>query len=65
MAISRGRLYLLRELSEESGLSYYYLRNACLDDRLKHIRCGVKFKVRGDWFETFLEEESRGGGLNG
>lgn len=55
------RAYTLKELADQSGLSYSFLRIACLDGRLRHLRCGVKFMVREDWFEEFLEEESRGG----
>lgn len=63
MAMDRDkRLYILRELADQSGLSYNFLRCACLDGRLKHIRCGVKIMVRDDWFDDFMEQEARGGG---
>ena len=60
---NRQKLYALKELADEYGLTYYFLRQACLNGDLKHIRCGVKFKVRGEWMENFLEEQSCGGRL--
>lgn len=59
--MTKGTFDILKVYANQSGLSYDYLRRACLDGRLKHIRCGVKIMVRSDWFETFLEEEARGG----
>ena len=52
---------ILKEHADRRGLSYNYLRCACLDGRLKHIRCGIKIMTRDEWVEDFLERESRGG----
>lgn len=52
---------ILKEHADRRGLSYNYLRRACLDGRLKHIRCGIKIMTRDEWVEDFLERESRGG----
>ena len=55
------KLGTLRFWADQTGLSYDFLRRACLDGKLKHIRCGVKYMVRSDWFNDFLEDESQGG----
>lgn len=50
------RMVKLREASEETGLSYYYLRKACLEGKIAHIRAGNKFMINMDWLENNINE---------
>jgi len=51
------RMMKLKEASEQTGLSYYYLRKACLNGEIVHIRAGNKFLINMDWLEKHLNEQ--------
>lgn len=38
----------LRDAAKQTGLSYYYLRHLCLDNKVAHIRAGRNFKINMD-----------------
>ena len=41
-----------KEVAERTGLSYYYLRNACLKNEIPYIRAGRSLKIN---FTAFTE----------
>ena len=48
----------IRECSKRTGLSYDYLRRACLRNEIIHIRCGSKFLVNYDRLVDWLNGKS-------
>ena len=51
------RMVKLREAAEITGLSYYFLRKACLEGKIAHIRAGNKFLVNLDWLEQHINNQ--------
>lgn len=53
-------LLSLKETSEKKGLSYDYLRRACLRGEIAHIRCGAKYMIDIDKLvmKILADEES-------
>ena len=41
-------VWSLKEASTKTGLPYGFIRQLCLDGKVKHIRSGVKFYVNKD-----------------
>lgn len=44
----------LKQTSTETELSYYCLRNLCLNGEIAHIRSGNKFLINSDRLEEYL-----------
>ena len=44
----------IKEISRLSGLSYYYIRNLCLNNQIVYVRAGNKFLINYDRFAEFL-----------
>ena len=51
------KMVKLREASEMTGLSYYFLRKGCLEGKIAHIRAGNKILVNMDWLEDYLSHQ--------
>lgn len=49
-----------REVAERTGLSYYYLRKACLEGTIPHIRAGRSFKINFTAFSEMLNSIQQG-----
>ena len=49
-----AKMVTIKEASERTNLSYYYLRKACLENKIAHIRAGNKFYINMDWLEKYL-----------
>lgn len=49
-----------REVAERTGLSYYYLRKACLEGTIPHIRAGRAFKINFTRFQEMLNSIQQG-----
>lgn len=49
-----------REVAERTGLSYYYLRNACLNGEIPYIRAGRSLKINFTKFQEMLNTVQRG-----
>lgn len=49
MQIEPNRFYAITELAgkDKTGLSYNYLRTACIRGSLKHIKAGSKYMISG------------------
>lgn len=64
------KMLSLKQASKETGLSYYCLRNLCLNGEIAHIRSGNKYMINADRLEEYLNCEhnidaSKEGMLNG
>ncbi len=57
-SIKIPEMLTLSELSRRSGLSYDYLRNLCIQNKITHIRCGRKYLVNADRFIDFLNGDT-------
>ena len=51
------RMLGLREVAELTGLSYYYLRQLCLENKIVHVRAGNKYLVNLDKLVEYLNGE--------
>lgn len=51
----------LKEAAARTGLSYDWLRKACLKGIIVHVRCGKKFLVNFGALCRFLETNTGGG----
>ena len=49
-----------REVSARTGLSYYFLRNACLNGEIPYIRAGRSLKINFTKFQEMLNTVQRG-----
>ena len=38
-------MWTLKQASAETGLSYYFLRNLCLQKKIKFVRSGTKYFI--------------------
>ena len=47
----------LREAASKTGLSYDYLRKACLNDEIVHVKCGKKFLINLEKLVDYLNGE--------
>lgn len=45
----------IKEAAKRTGLSYYYLRNACLRGEIVHIRAGAKILINFNRLCDFLD----------
>lgn len=48
----------LREAAAESGLTYYFLRKLCLENKIVHVRCGGPILINMDKLADYLNGES-------
>lgn len=48
------KMKTIKEISKLSGLSYYYIRNLCLNNQIVYVRAGNKFLINYDRFAEFL-----------
>ena len=62
MQIEPNRFYTITELAgkDRTGLSYNYLRTACIKGSLKHIKSGTKYLVSGRAILRLLGGEASG-----
>lgn len=44
----------IKEMVELTGLSYTYLRNLCIQNKIIHIRTGKKYLINYDRFVDYL-----------
>lgn len=44
----------LKETAERTGLSYYCLRQLCLEDKIIHIKTGAKYLINFDKLIDYL-----------
>ncbi|MBQ4467062.1 MAG: hypothetical protein II918_02470 [Firmicutes bacterium] len=51
------KMLKLRELSEETGISYYGLRKLCLEGALAHVRIAGTYYTTEEWFEKYLNQQ--------
>lgn len=49
-----------REVAARTGLSYYYLRNACLKGEIPYIRAGRSLKINFTKFQEMLNSVQQG-----
>lgn len=49
------RMISLKKASSETGLSYYCLRNLCLQNKVAHITSGTKYYINADRLEEYLD----------
>lgn len=49
-----SRMLSLKQASAETGLSYYCLRNLCLENKVAHITSGTKYLINADRLEEYL-----------
>lgn len=49
-----ARMMRLREAAKKTGLSYYYLRNACLNNEIPYLKSGNRFLINFEWLENYL-----------
>ena len=54
------QMVTLKEAAARTGLSYDFLRKACLHGSIVHIRCGSKFLINFDKLVEYLNT-ARGG----
>lgn len=52
-----AKMIKLREASDLTGFSYYYLRKACNEGKIAHVRAGNKILVNMDWLEEHLSHQ--------
>ena len=57
-----SRMLSLKQAASQTGLSYYCLRNLCLENKVAHITSGTKYLINADRLEDYLN--SRGGKEN-
>lgn len=55
------RMRTIKEVSQETGVSYDALRKMCLRQEIPHIRCGKKFLINLDRFIDYLNGETVSG----
>ena len=55
--LDMSKMVKLREASEMTGFSYYYLRKACNEGLIAHVRAGNKILVNMDWLEDYLNHQ--------
>ncbi len=48
-------MWTLKQAVAETGLSYYFLRNLCLQKKIKFIRSGTKYFVNRQSLLDFLD----------
>ena len=62
MQIEPNRFYAITELAgkDKIGLSYNYLRTACIRGSLKHIKAGSKYMISGRAILRLLGGEASG-----
>ena len=49
-----SRMLSLKQASAETGLSYYCLRNLCLENKFAHITSCTKYLINADRLEEYL-----------
>lgn len=50
------KMLTLRAAAEETGLAYNFLRNLCLQKKVKYCKAGVKFLLNMDSLAEYLNE---------
>ena len=53
-AVSLPEMLSIREAVERTNLSYQYLRYLCIQNKVKHIRCGNKYKINSFSLAEYL-----------
>lgn len=48
------RMLKLREAAEETGLSYNFLRQLCLQEKIFYIKAGNRYLINANSLEVFL-----------
>lgn len=48
------RMLTIKEASQESGLSYDFVRKLCVQNKIVHVRAGNKYYVNFDKFVDYL-----------
>lgn len=51
------RMLKIKEVSQETGLSYDYIRKLCITNQIVFVRAGNKYFVNMDKFIDFLNGE--------
>lgn len=54
------RMRTIKEVSQETGVSYDALRKMCLRKEIPHIKCGKKFLINLDRFIDYLNSKPGG-----
>lgn len=47
----------IKDVAERSGLSYHFIRQLCLENKIVFIRAGNKYLINMDRFIDFLNGE--------
>lgn len=50
----------IKQASDKTGLSYYYLRQLVLDNKVEHINSGVKYLINEDALSEYLLNSEKG-----
>lgn len=50
------RMIKLKQATEETGLSYHYLRKLCINGTLLHVRSGRCYYINADSLYDFLND---------
>lgn len=61
-AIKLQHYMTIQEAAEQTRLSYYYIRQLCLNESIKYIKSGAKYLLNEDSLMCYLasEENSHG-----
>lgn len=51
------KMISLKQAAIETGLSYYCLRNLCLDGKVAHITSGNKYLINADRLDDYLNNK--------
>lgn len=44
----------LQQAADQTGLSYYFIRQLVIDDKVQHIKSGVKYLINEDSLAEYL-----------
>ena len=47
----------IREAAKKTGLSYDYLRKACMNQKISHIRCGNRYLINLEKLVKILNQD--------
>ena len=50
------QMLTIRETSNQSGLSYDFIRKLCMQNKIVHVRAGSKYYINFDRFVEYLNK---------
>lgn len=56
-------MWKLQEAADKTGLSYYYLRNLCLQGKIIHVKSGNKYLINADKLIEYLNNGDAAQGM--